>query len=55
MKQIGTPPKSTLSRALMITIGTAFAPAVFSQQVTFAPYLQLGDNGPFGFSRGIRL
>jgi uncharacterized repeat protein (TIGR01451 family) len=26
----------------------AAAPAAFSQQVTFAPYIQLGDNGPFG-------
>ena len=28
----------------------AFSPAVFAQQVTYAPYLQLGDNGPFGFA-----
>ena len=48
MKQIATAAKDTLLQALVITIGTAFAPAVFSQQVTFAPYIQLGDNGPFG-------
>jgi hypothetical protein len=24
-----------------------FAPAICAQQVTFAPYIQLGDNGPF--------
>ena len=28
--------------------GVALAPAAFGQQVTFAPYIQLGDNGPFG-------
>src|ERR1700688_2467217 len=28
----------------------ALAPATFAQQVTFAPYIQLGDNGTFGFS-----
>src|ERR1700680_3669150 len=48
MKQTGTAGKGTLLRALVIAIGTVFAPAAFSQQVTFAPYLQLGDNGPFG-------
>jgi hypothetical protein len=31
-----------------IMIGAAVAPLAFSQQVTFAPYIQLGDNGPFG-------
>src|SRR4030088_2579854 len=48
MKQSGTAGKGTLLRALVIAIGTVFAPAAFSQQVTFAPYIQLGDNGPFG-------
>jgi uncharacterized repeat protein (TIGR01451 family) len=28
----------------------ALVPAAFAQQVTFAPYIQLGDNGTFGFS-----
>jgi hypothetical protein len=28
-------------------VAVAFASAVFAQQVTFAPYIQLGDNGPF--------
>jgi uncharacterized repeat protein (TIGR01451 family) len=28
--------------------GVALAPAAFGQQVTFAPYIQLGDNGLFG-------
>ena len=32
----------------MIVASAALSPAVFGQQVTFAPYLQLGDNGPFG-------
>ena len=38
------------AKAIMLAImaGATFAPAVFSQQVTFAPYIQLGDNGPFG-------
>ncbi|MBV8805939.1 MAG: metallophosphoesterase family protein, partial [Sinobacteraceae bacterium] len=35
-------------RPIAIILGAAFAPAVFGQQVTFAPYLQLGDNGTFG-------
>ena len=28
--------------------GVVLAPMAFGQQVTFAPYIQLGDNGPFG-------
>ena len=40
----------TLSRlripAVMICV--ALAPAAFGQQVTFSPYIQLGDNGTFG-------
>jgi hypothetical protein len=39
--------KNTIER-LMIVASAALSPAVFGQQVTFAPYLQLGDNGPFG-------
>src|ERR1700731_2025335 len=38
--------KDTIPRALAIMVAVAFAPAVFGQQVTFAPYIQLGDNGP---------
>src|SRR6202011_3240086 len=33
---------------LIVMAGATLAPAAFSQQVTFAPYIQLGDNGPFG-------
>lgn len=36
-----------IRRALIIAVGATFAPAVFCQEVTFAPYIQLGDNGPF--------
>jgi uncharacterized repeat protein (TIGR01451 family) len=40
----------TLSRlripAVMVCV--ALAPAAFGQQVTFSPYIQLGDNGPMG-------
>ena len=41
----GTFPKL---RALTLVASVALAPAVFGQQVTFFPYLQLGNNGPFG-------
>ncbi len=34
---------------LAATACIALAPAAFGQQVTYAPYIQLGDNGPFGF------
>src|SRR6202011_2129166 len=33
---------------LIAMAGATLAPAAFSQQVTFVPYIQLGDNGPFG-------
>jgi hypothetical protein len=39
---------SPILRALTLITGVALAPAVFGQQVTFSPYIQLGDNGPFG-------
>ena len=39
--------KDTIPRSLVIMAAVAFVPAVFAQQVTFAPYIQLGDNGPF--------
>ena len=41
-------PGKNLARTLLLTAAVTAAPAAFSQQVTFAPYLQLGDNGPFG-------
>jgi uncharacterized repeat protein (TIGR01451 family) len=47
MKRLATVGKDTLPRALVIMAGVVFAPAAFGQQVTFAPYIQLGDNGPF--------
>ncbi len=34
---------------LVVTACIAFVPASSAQQVTFAPYIQLGDNGPFGW------
>jgi len=37
-----------LKRFVAFMVGAACGPAAFSQQVTFAPYIQLGDNGPFG-------
>ncbi|MGC2529544.1 MAG: metallophosphoesterase [Candidatus Acidiferrum sp.] len=36
--------------ALAAALCIALAPAASAQQVTFAPYIQLGDNGTFGFS-----
>jgi len=36
--------KSILAAMVLVAVTTA----VSAQQVTFAPYLQLGDNGPFG-------
>jgi uncharacterized repeat protein (TIGR01451 family) len=48
MKPTATCGKDNLLRALVIAAGATFAPAVFGQQVTFAPYIQVGDNGPFG-------
>jgi uncharacterized repeat protein (TIGR01451 family) len=40
--------KTPLLRALTFTLSAALAPALFGQQVTFAPYIQLGDHGPLG-------
>lgn len=45
--QIGIPSQL---RALALMVSVALAPAVFGQQVTFSPYIQLGDNGPFGLT-----
>jgi hypothetical protein len=41
---LGTPSRLTLAMMACMVL----APAALSQQVTFAPYIQLGDNGPFG-------
>jgi hypothetical protein len=35
-------------RHLAMAACVALAPAAFAQQVTFSPYIQLGDNGTFG-------
>lgn len=48
MKPFSTSGKDNFPRALLIVVSAVFAPAVFGQQVTFAPYIQLGDNGPLG-------
>ena len=34
--------------SLVTIAGVALAPSAFAQQVTFTPYLQLGDSGPMG-------
>jgi len=44
---IGT---SSRLHALAAMAYVALAPAAFGQQVTFPPYIQLGDNGTFGLS-----
>ncbi|MBV9405702.1 MAG: fibronectin type III domain-containing protein, partial [Acidobacteriaceae bacterium] len=42
-------PRKLLSPRRGVTLATLLlAPAVFGQQVTYFPYLQLGDNGPLG-------
>jgi calcineurin-like phosphoesterase family protein/uncharacterized protein DUF11 len=48
MKPPSTTGISPILRALTLIAGVALAPAVFGQQVTFSPYIQLGDNGTFG-------
>ena len=48
MKQSSTTGLSPILRALTLIASVALAPATFGQQVTFSPYLQLGDNGAFG-------
>jgi len=40
-----TIPKLRLLGAITCAV---IAPVAFAQHVTFPPYLQLGDNGPFG-------
>ena len=46
--------KSTLkvfrARTIPFLAGACIAQCISAQQVTFPPYLQPGDNGPFGFS-----
>jgi hypothetical protein len=32
----------------LLAIAALFAPPAFSQNVTYKPYIQPGDNGPFG-------
>lgn len=48
MKPMNTTGISPLLRALTLIAGVAFVPSVLGQKVTFAPYIQLGDNGAFG-------
>jgi uncharacterized repeat protein (TIGR01451 family) len=48
MKPLKTTGTSPLLRALTLIAGVALVPAVLGQKVTFAPYIQLGDNGSFG-------
>lgn len=48
MKRSASVGNNNFQRALVIFAGVAVAPAVFGQQVTFAPYLQLGDSGAMG-------
>ena len=48
MKPPSTSGISPILRALTLIAGVALAPAVFGQQVTFSPYIQLGDNGALG-------
>jgi hypothetical protein len=52
-KEIPMKPSSPISTSLRrrivgVMICVALAPAAFGQQVTFFPYVQLGDNGAFG-------
>lgn len=35
---------------LVVTVCIVLTSAAFAQQVTFAPYIQLGDNGTFGYT-----
>ena len=48
MKPPSTTGKSPILCALALIAGAALGPAAFGQQVTFSPYLQLGDNSAFG-------
>jgi len=48
MKPTNPAGRADVLRSLVTIAGVALAPTVFAQQVTFAPYLQLGDSGPLG-------
>ena len=48
MKSTNPAGRDYVLRSLITIAGVALAPSVFAQQVTFAPYLQLGDSGPLG-------
>ncbi|HUO35352.1 MAG TPA: metallophosphoesterase [Candidatus Acidoferrum sp.] len=48
MKKCGTVCVPSWLCALAMVFAFALAPAAFGQQVTFQPYIQLGDNGTFG-------
>jgi uncharacterized repeat protein (TIGR01451 family) len=48
MKPFSMSGTSPILRALTLIASVALAPAVFGQQVTFSPYVQLGDNGELG-------
>ena len=48
MKPTNPARKDHVLRSLVTIAGVALAPSAFAQQVTFAPYLQLGDSGPMG-------
>src|SRR5258706_452224 len=49
MKQTAPAGRNNLPRALVIALSAAFAPAVFGQQVTFAPYLPRTQTPVFSF------
>jgi len=48
MNRIASSGKDKLLLTLGIVAGAASAPIALAQQVSFAPYIQLGDNGTFG-------
>lgn len=50
MKRCSSVSAPSILFVLAIMLGFAFAPLAQAQQVTFAPYLQLGDNGSLGTS-----
>ena len=48
MKPTNPAGRDNVLRSLVTIAAVALAPGAFAQQVTFAPYLQLGDSGPLG-------
>ncbi len=50
MNAFSLTPKSSRLPLLAGLFCVALAPAAYAQQVTFFPYIQLGDNGPLGAS-----